>query len=188
MKKISDGIKIDLTPIQRGRLQQLDARDLSPFIKHAETSLRKQGLPVLVAASEAEYALKQYYALAAINPNNLHAVSHVVDPYWHSHILHTKEYGRFCYEVLGYHMHHDPLDHTDTDKANDVLRVYSYTLDILRQLFGDAVNPQCYPPNLARAEMVCLHYNCDAICGPDSALYQPDERFAGLRERLALAV
>ncbi len=38
-----------------------------------------------------------------------------IDDVWHAHILHTREYIKFCQDAFGYFLHHDP--HSEGDLA-----------------------------------------------------------------------
>jgi hypothetical protein len=43
----------------------------------------------------------------------------VVDKVWHDHILHTRDYIKFCEESFGSYFHHDPKDRS-SDKVMDL--------------------------------------------------------------------
>jgi hypothetical protein len=133
-------IQIPLTTDQVERVRVIDNEDYSgvcrlvckedPFVTEGELA-------------EGILALKQYYAVALLDPCNYHAVSSAVDPYWHAHILHTKEYSRFCEKVYGQYMHHDPLDHADTAKVQRVAGYYGF---VARTIIDNSIplSPQGY--------------------------------------------
>ncbi|MEX0931515.1 MAG: hypothetical protein WDZ88_02075 [Candidatus Paceibacterota bacterium] len=170
-KTLVDTVGIILTPLQKRRLHIIDNHDFSIFLKHAEKEIRKAGGEPTLNPSEAEYALKQYYALATLNPNNMHAVSVAVDPYWHSHILHTKSYAQFCQDGIGYYMHHDPLDETDIEKGKLVEGIYEYTLKILDTIFPNSVNLESWPKD-ALNNRICWHFGSST---PQESVFPTNE-------------
>lgn len=102
--------------------------------------------------------LKRYYAVVLFDPRNLHAVSAVVDPFWHAHVLLTREYDQFCHSIFGTLVHHIPLDPKDTRMVRYVTRLYDYTTETYPKIFkevDDNVWPQSSHP---RFRAVCLHY------------------------------
>jgi len=101
-------------------------------------------------------ALKQYYAIALLDPANAHAVSAAVDPFWHAHILHTQEYMRFCEQVIGEYMHHQPLDRANAPQLENVRTLYGYTLEILEKLFG-GIDEEFWSTDMSDAAMICFH-------------------------------
>ena len=157
MKTLIQTINIAVTENQQVRLQRIDTEDYSGVRRKVREELAKQG----IAASE-DYldrgilALKQYYAVAMLDPNNMHAVSDVIDPFWHMHILHTKQYVSFCDDVIGDYMHHDPLDHADTEELRAVKRLYDYTLEVYERMFNH-VDPEFHPEDQPLNRMICVH-------------------------------
>ncbi len=107
--------------------------------------------------AEGILALKQYYALPVIDPLNAHAVSKDVDPFWHAHILHTKDYSKFCNDVVGSFMHHDPLDHENEQKVENVSRLYAYTSGIYKKMFIYK-NKHLIPDAVKKDELICMHF------------------------------
>ncbi|TAE18841.1 MAG: hypothetical protein EAZ95_03245 [Bacteroidetes bacterium] len=181
MKKVSNTVEVDLSDKQWAILKGIDAEDYSFVVKFAEKELRSKGL-IPIPAEDAVYALKQYYAIGAINSANMHAISDVVDPYWHAHILDTPRYKKFCSEVMGYYMHHEPLDHDKPEDVRIMATLYDYTLEVLRTVFGENVNPLCWEAQPADARLVCNH-----VTGPvvETSLFPPDKRFVYAREHFA---
>lgn len=71
---------------------------------------------------------------------NMHKEMRVIDEMWHTFILITKDYAKFCHHYFGEFMHHEPEvgDETGDDKEIDVdrfeqelTRFLSYTYDHL---------------------------------------------------------
>jgi hypothetical protein len=101
-------------------------------------------------------ALKRYYLIAGFDGDNPHALSDKVDPFWHSHILFTEDYDRFCRKTMGAFMHHDPLDHRRQHDVRHVQRLYRYTMRVYGQCF---VKTDCEfePETLPAHRVVCTH-------------------------------
>ena len=100
--------------------------------------------------------LKLYYAVALLDPLNGHAVSRAVDPFWHAHVLFTKDYGRFCDEIFGGYVHHEPLDEANAAEMKKVERLYRYTIGIYADLFKD-VDESWWGKSFGPFKLVCLH-------------------------------
>ena len=181
MKTLINTARIKLTAAQSARLIRIDEENLDAVALLAEKDLMEKGR-VPMNAEKAMYGLRQYYALAALNPKNMHAVSLAVDPYWHAHVLHTAQYARFCNEAVGYFMHHIPLNQSDPEMVQAVYKVYGYSLDVLRHIFGEEnVDPTCWSPDATKAEMICFHGNDCGHANPESILDASPE-FANVRE------
>ncbi|WP_261575742.1 hypothetical protein [Frankia gtarii] len=99
---------VDVTPFRRELLAMIDAEDFSGVKRKVFTDLAKQGVvPSDEFLDEGVLALRQYYVVALLDPTNRHAVSDVIDPFWHAHILHTKQYIDFCDRVFGQYIQHE---------------------------------------------------------------------------------
>ncbi|MEV0701671.1 hypothetical protein AB0I53_27675 [Saccharopolyspora sp. NPDC050389] len=67
-------------------------------------------------------------------PGNRLAPSKPVDIGWHTFILYTKDYARFCQRVAGHFMHHVPQDVPGApDHSKDPASVRDVTLESIRQ-------------------------------------------------------
>ncbi|MBX4187417.1 MAG: hypothetical protein KW802_04190 [Candidatus Doudnabacteria bacterium] len=158
MRTLLSTIAMPISPLQRGRLELIDNEDFGPVTRKTREELEKQAVSLSVEEADAGIlALKQYYAVALLDPLNEHAVSDVIDPYWHAHILHTRQYTEFCEKVLGQYMHHDPLDHADTAKVAYVARLYRYTVSVYGQMFNH-VDERFYPSNQPDSRLICMHF------------------------------
>lgn len=67
------------------------------------------------ALHEAE--LKRYLTLAALYPDAPLGMSGRVDELWHTFIIFTQAYQRFCHEVAGYFIHHRPTDEEEVARS-----------------------------------------------------------------------
>ena len=101
--------------------------------------------------------LKKYYVVALLDPLNRHAVSESVDPFWHTHVLFTREYRTFCADTFGQFVHHQPLDPDDSQMVKHVVRLYEYTLQIYKIMFKD-ISKKWWPDSAAWAfKPICYH-------------------------------
>lgn len=59
-------------------------------------------------ASEILLELKRWLTLCVLHPENAYATGGTVDEMWHTFILFTKDYARFCEDVTCIFIHHSP--------------------------------------------------------------------------------
>lgn len=83
-------------------------------------------------AAEHARELKRYLSLCSIYPDcNFHMFSEEVDNLWHTFIIYTREYARFCKEVAGKYLHHVPLDNKvknlNNNRAEKIKFIEKYT-------------------------------------------------------------
>jgi hypothetical protein len=157
VRNVSSSVIARITNDQRRRLERIDAEDFSLVMNKAMEDLAATGIHVSKAyAQRGIYALKQYYAVAMLDPANAHSVTLPVDPFWHAHILFTAEYRHFCDEVIGEYMDHVPLDKRDRAKIENVRQLYDYTLAVLPKLFSD-IDQEFWPAAVTDAELICYH-------------------------------
>ncbi|ALN80420.1 hypothetical protein LA76x_2287 [Lysobacter antibioticus] len=123
------------TKAQRALWQRLcdyrfDDDDSNEFLTRVATTS-------LLALSEARAALDEYRRFCFLAVTVAHAVtpSKLVDEVWHTHIVDTRRYERFCNEVLQYDLHHVP---SRGGRGEDLKhqRQYADTLDSYRRFFG----------------------------------------------------
>jgi len=60
------------------------------------------------AAGETLVELKRWFTLCALHPEKTYATGGSVDEMWHTFILFTKDYARFCQDIAGVFIHHSP--------------------------------------------------------------------------------
>lgn len=157
------------------RLRQIDTFDYGPVKRKVA---RDHALPP-AKLDEGIENLKRYYAVALLDPLNLHAVSKGVDPFWHSHILFTSEYHNFCSGIFGQFIHHEPLDPEDGPKVAFVAKLYDYTLGVYSKMFKSVDSAWWPQSGKAAFEPVCLHQE---IQNPEiraAALFPRTKEFAG---------
>ncbi|HEX4799366.1 MAG TPA: hypothetical protein VFV22_02405 [Candidatus Paceibacterota bacterium] len=142
-------------------LERLTFIDVSDFNRYFEKAV-ELGLISREADRDAMiFSLKQYYAIAMLDPANGHAVSDVLDPLWHAHMLFSEEYHQFCVEVVGEFMHHTPLPKEDGAMRTKVRSLYDYTLVRLRECFSH-VDERMWP-TLPDDRLICMHKGNQAM-------------------------
>ncbi|MFW9928918.1 MAG: glycine-rich domain-containing protein [Candidatus Thorarchaeota archaeon] len=63
-----------------------------------------------------------------------------IDDVWHAHILHTKDYIKFCNEVFGEYLHHTPGTGEVQDKNNNKFpNLFEQTQELYKREFGDYI-------------------------------------------------
>lgn len=60
------------------------------------------------SAEETLLELKRWFTLCALHPEKTYATGGQVDAMWHTFILFTKDYARFCQDIAGAFIHHTP--------------------------------------------------------------------------------
>jgi hypothetical protein len=153
---ILDSIRIDLTEFHIKKIQEIDNFDYSNTLKKVNHDLGG-GLTKEYLLSGLEN-LKRYYIVALLDPANQHAVSAMVDPFWHSHVLHTKEYFDFTSSVFDQYIHHAPLDPDDKEEVDRITELYKYTLNVYSKIFKD-VNEEWWPKVTGSniGPVICYH-------------------------------
>ena len=68
----------------------------------------KDGNVSLESAEETLLELKRWFTLCALHPEKTYATGGQVDAMWHTFILFTKYYARFCQDIAGAFIHHSP--------------------------------------------------------------------------------
>lgn len=158
MRNLLSTVRAELvTPFHVTLLRFIDETDFSSIRRKVALDLAKIGIIADEGyLDEGILALKQYYAIAVLDPKNMHAVSDTVDPFWHVHILHTEEYIDFCNRLIDGYLHHDPLDHEKLQAVGMMDRLYRYTVGCYKQFFN-YVNPTFFPAELPVYRLVCKH-------------------------------
>lgn len=87
-------------------------------------------------AKALELECRRFMYLAVVVPNFELAPTKPIDEYWHTFILFTREYDKFCHLLSGRYIHHKPLG------AADHSVVFARTQEIVTCLFGDFENKQ----------------------------------------------
>ncbi len=150
-----DNIAVEVNDFQRTRIQAIDDFDYSKVSMKVANDLDGVTSSYLAAGIE---NLKMYYVVALLDPLNAHAVSRSVDPFWHAHVLFTRDYGKFCRDVYDQYVHHEPLDEEDTGKVETVKALYSYTLTQYDSIFKSVDRDWWGSQTPLASRPICFHY------------------------------
>ncbi|HTU12438.1 MAG TPA: hypothetical protein VMG08_16220 [Allosphingosinicella sp.] len=143
---------LNVSPDVLHRLQAIDDLDLSPAQARMEVDF-----PGTSGGHEAvSREVKRFFALALLEPNPQHrlVIGERIDGLWHYFILHTQVYRRFCSEVFGSYLHHNPV--LPANKA-ELAADYDRTRKLYARYFGE-------PPAAlwGDGDMICWG-GCDEI-------------------------
>jgi hypothetical protein len=142
--------KIELFHYERLRwIEREDLSEVASKLKQEDSSWKDKDL------NNGLENLKRYYALSILDPLNFHAVPVPLDPFWHTHLLFSRDYAAFCDKVFGQFIHHQPLLFAETAMVAFVRELYDYTIALQPKIFnnvdrrwwpslGKATHPICY--------------------------------------------
>ncbi|MDE1825801.1 MAG: hypothetical protein KGH61_04630 [Candidatus Micrarchaeota archaeon] len=88
-----------------------------------------------------EVEFKRYMSMIALDQVVGMGPSRMLDMYWHQFMLDTREYSKFCFEVLGRFIDHVPSTSKTLESA---LASYARSLETYRQMFGEP-DPTMWP-------------------------------------------
>lgn len=92
----------------------------------------------------------RFLHLHKLLPNGKLVPGKAVDKVWHDHILHTRDYIKFCETELGGYLHHDPKDQS-IQEMNDM----KPTIELYTSTFGHP------PPSIYWLEDIKTHIRYD---------------------------
>lgn len=131
-----------VTATRRGRdlVEENDFKMLSAFCAD------EYKMPVEMAARVVDQALAMVYVMGVTQSGDTMAPSEVVDPGWHTLILHTQWYAEFCEKHFGYLLHHKPNSKYRTGQLmTDVTaKIEAEGFHVDRILWGSRAD--CNPP------------------------------------------
>lgn len=94
-------------------------------IKHVVNKFRVDYEVSVEEADQAEFALKTFLINAALDFNQGSKIyDRKVSHLWHTFILHTQDYHRFCFTCFGKFIHHYPASHDCTKIADSSREEY----------------------------------------------------------------
>jgi hypothetical protein len=119
-----------------------------------ERYAKDQDLP-LETAREHERELKRYLGLSALSPTS-YGMRGPIDELWHTFIIFTEQYAKFCDLVAGRFLHHTPNPSERDTKANpaissaavpagSVREDYVRFLEAYQTAFGEVPPPHLWP-------------------------------------------
>lgn len=118
------------------RFSKVIAMTLAFPMEHVlQRYLKDNGLPMDVAR-EHEIEFKKYIALCVLHPKGGLGVSRVIDELWHTFIIFTPDYHRFCEMVAGRYLHHQPTTEEDLKDGKNI-NDYARTLSVYKTYFGE---------------------------------------------------
>lgn len=179
MKEIMSDLRVKVYPEHVSRIKFIDQEDLSAVGRKTKEILISNGLnPSAEYIETGLFCLKQYYVLAMLDPANAHAISDIVDPFWHAHILHSEQYIPFCNKVVGEYMHHRPLDKSNTEHVKIISQLYEYTHTVLQSFFINVDN-LFWPKAISDATLICWHKGNSSIYQDLQKIRLLEPSFAG---------
>src|SRR5947209_3201497 len=140
-----------MTPDRAALLDRIESFDIDggeAVLPFASRLARENGWTRL----HAQRVVREYkrYVFLAVSSAFPVCPSEDVDAAWHLHLTYTRSYWkRFCGEVLGRPLHHDPTKGGPAE-AKKHLRMYARTLSAYREAFGHEPPPDIWPPADAR--------------------------------------
>lgn len=128
---------------------------------------RDMNLP-LETAREHERELRRFLILCAINPCAEYGMTGPIDNLWHTFLLFTRLYAKFCGEVAGKFLHHEPTSN------NQKLSRTAYQLFLTDyEIAFEESPPAHFWPRQAESETDCRGGCGCAKCG-ERACNNPD--------------
>lgn len=114
------------------------------------------------AAREHERELKRYLVLCAAYPEESLGMKGPADNLWHTFIMYTKEYARFCREIAGRFIHHSPSSEEDK-RSGKAHADYARFLMLYQKHFGGP--PMHIWPQMPSMLPVGADADCSNSCG-----------------------
>lgn len=152
---IFNSLKLKVSDYHAEKLKLIDDFDYSNVVWKVNQEMSFTATPEYLHEGIAN--LKKYYAVALLDPFNEHAVSEMVDPFWHAHILFTQEYHKFCFQIFNQYVHHEPLNPSDLSEVRRIGSLYTYTLETYHKLFND-ISEDWWPSTSSRDfKAICSH-------------------------------
>jgi hypothetical protein len=87
--------------------------------------------------------LRRFFILCALNPGVHYGMKGQIDNVWHTFLLFTTEYHKFCNSVAGKFIHHYP-DTSDEERTETITNYQNFLRDY-EATFGEAPPPQFWP-------------------------------------------
>jgi uncharacterized protein (TIGR04222 family) len=141
-----------MTPDRAALLDRILSFDVdgvdSPALPFAARLARENGW----SRPHAERVIREYkrFVFLAMTAGFPVCPSEDVDAAWHLHLTYTRSYWkRFCGEVLGQPLHHDPTKGGPAE-ADKHLAMYDRTLAAYREAFGERPPADVWPPAAER--------------------------------------
>lgn len=125
-----------------------------------------QDLPMKVVR-EHERELKRYLALCAINRDGFYGMRGPIDELWHTFVVFTKLYMRFCDNIAGEMIHHFP-NVSERKKSSDdgrIVEAYKKFLADYEVQFGESAPVHLWPRPMENEKAEYTGAGCVCGCG-----------------------
>jgi len=146
------------------RTAKAEAFDMSDILARYK---KEQGFDDAIVADH-HRELIRFMSLCAtgINAGKFYGMMGAIDELWHTFVIFTREYSRFCDQVAGQFMHHVP--EVEDGVSDGTLEHYLAFLDDYEAVYGEAAPAAYWPrPKLDAigAEAACKGCSACAGCG-----------------------
>lgn len=122
---------------------------------------RKQQISLPHADALFRDTLRFLYLAGATDTKNL-APTKSIDAGWHSFLMFTRDYARFCQTYFGRFVHHEPRRLNDAPSKVNALGA---TFDVARKVFGPGLSEN-WTQRISAAD--CETFSCTSRCSPDT--------------------
>lgn len=127
--------------------------------------MKDEGLTKEIAL-EHEREIKRFLALCALNPKACYGMKGPIDEIWHTFIIFTRDYARFCELVAGRFIHHIPETGKGENKSSEK---YLNFLTDYEQVFGHPAPEQYWPrPAKRRSVETAECQGCGGCSAPEA--------------------
>jgi len=117
----------------------------------------------LETADIMEQELKRFLIVCAECSDGEIGMAGPIDDFWHTFIIFTHDYEKFCEQLNGKLIHHIPLNETDAEKpSKNELTAYQRFLSLYEQVFEEKPNIEIWPQESELAG--CLSCQSCARC------------------------
>lgn len=111
--------------------------------------------------NEAEEEYKKFIALKRTYPEKEIVPNHMVDIFWHQHILDTAKYAEDCDNVFGYFLHHYPyFGMNGTEDAQNLSDAFEETKQLYQKHFGKSYTGMAKRCKAPKCRTQCKPMKC----------------------------
>lgn len=183
-RTMAETIKVSMSDRQKRIMHTIDNSPEWEKVKaKVKEEMANQGLePTDEYLEEGILSLKQYYAVCFLD-NNPHAISDVLDPFWHAHILHTRDYVAFGKSIDLDYMHHRPRNYANEKEVEVIKTLFIHTHEVFGKCFA-YVSPLFMAPFTDESQLVCLHYNNERFVEPGDIAFPQSSDLMSMQDYL----
>lgn len=125
-------------------IQSVDFSSVEDRLTNIDNWPRKKALQAVSVYRNYLY-LRKKYSDQVLPP------SYEIDEAWHAHILHTREYTKFCHELFGFYLHHDPHVMDQKGDFQKLETSFETTQELHKKEFGDYIYQfKCRPGRISK--------------------------------------